>query len=106
MKIEKTFKRENGDKVVVEMRSPNDYARDVVYNTSVSYIQKGKRKPLWCSSGYSFTDTMMPWNYRSANFDERKMMVKEFIMQYVSIDELIETRNELLEKLKVDNFEF
>lgn len=49
---------------------------------------------------------MMPWNYRSTTPYERKKMVKDFVLQYVTMDELIEVRNELLENMKVDNFEF
>lgn len=106
MKIEKVLKRESGDKVVVAIETPSEWARDCAYRTTVSFIQKGKRKPMWCTNGYNFTETMMPLNYRSANLDERKKMIKDFVSQYVTMDELIEVRNELLEKMKVDNFEF
>lgn len=106
MKVTRKFKRDNGDTVCVEMSVSEYSLSKLSFNTSVSLTLKGKRKPVWDSSTCSFGEDHFGWKYRSMNLDEREQARKQIIMQYVTIEELREVRDELLETLRTDNYKF
>lgn len=100
--IKKIYIRPNGDRILVSM----SISQNLGIVTSVSLTQKKKRKSLWDTASCSFGDSVFGWKYRSASLDERRKMKKDFVMQYVTLEELNEVRDELFDKIKSNEFYF
>ena len=107
MKIERTLKRDNGDKIVimVEIKTTSS-ANAPLFDVSISVTPKGKRKPIVDTRSCSFGENVFGWEWRSWDMDEREKKTKEYILQLVTIEEIREVRDELLEAMRVDSYRF
>ena len=107
MKIERTLKRDNGDKVVimVEIRNTSS-ANAPLFDVSISVIPKGKRKPTVDTRSCSFGENVFGWQWRSWDMDEREEKTKEYILQLVTIEEIRSVRDELLDAMRTDSYRF
>ena len=107
MKIERTLKRDNGDKIVIMVEIRNTYSVDTpLFDVSVSVTPKGKRKPTDNTRSCSFGDHVFGWKWRSWDMDERKEKTKEYVLQLVTIEEIRSVRDELLDAMRTDSYRF
>ena len=90
MKIEHTIKRDNGDKIVIRIETTNS---------------SQTHTPLFARS-CSFGENVFGWEWRKWDFDERKEKTKDYILQFVTIDEIREVRDELLNAMHIDSYRF
>ena len=107
MKIERTLKRDNGDKVVIMVEIKTTSSADApLFDVSVSVIPKGKRKPTVDTRSCSFGEGVFGWEWRTWDMDARKEKTKEYILQLVTIEEIRSVRDELLEAMRKDSYRF
>ena len=107
MKIERTLKRDNGDKIVIMVEIKTTSSADApLFDVSVSVIPKGKRKPTVDTRSCSFGEGVFGWEWRSWDMDVRKEKTKEYILQLVTIEEIRSVRDELLDAMRTDSYRF
>ena len=107
MKIERTLKRDNGDKVVITVEIRTTFSADApLFDVSICVIQKGKRKPIVDTRSCSFGEGVFGWEWRSWDMDVREKKKKEYILQLVTIEEIRSVRDELLEAMRKDSYRF
>ena len=107
MRVERTLKRDNGDKIVimVEIKTTSS-ANAPLFDVSVSVIPKGKRKPTVDTRSCSFGEGVFGWEWRTWDMDVRKEKTKEYILQLVTIEEIRSVRDELLDAMRTDSYRF
>ena len=87
MKIERTLKRDNGDKIVIMVEIRNTSSADApLFNVSITVTPKGKRKPTVDTRSCSFGDGIFGWEWRAWSINEREKKTKENILQLVTIE--------------------
>ena len=107
MKIERTLKRDNGDKVVIMVEIKTSSSADApLFDVSITVIPKGKRKPTVDTLSCSFGENVFGWEWRTWDMDEREKKTKEYILQLVTIEEIRSVRDELLEAMRTDSYRF
>ena len=107
MKIEHTIKRENGDKIVIIVETTNSPSTYIpLFDVSITVTPKGKRKPSIDTRSHSFDDDVFGRDWRNWNFYERNAKRKEYILQLVTIEEIREAREELLNAMREDSYRF
>ena len=107
MKIERTLKRDNGDKIIVTIEiKTTSSANAPLFDVSISVIPKGKRKPTVDTRSCSFGENVFGWEWRKWDFDERMEKTKDYILQFVTIDEIREARDKLLNAMRIDSYRF
>lgn len=107
MKIERTLKRDNGDKIIITVEIRNTSSADApLFDVSISVTPKGKRKPTVDTCSCSFGENVFGWEWRSWDMDEREKKTKEYILQLVTIEEIRSVRDELLEAMRKDSYRF
>ena len=107
MKVERTLKRYNGDKVVITVEIRNTSSSDApLFDVSVCVTPKGKRKPTVDTRSCSFGEDVFGWVWRTWDMDEREKKTKEYILQLVTIEEIRSVRDELLEAMRKDSYRF
>ena len=107
MKIERTLKRDNGDKIVITVEIRNTSSADTpLFDVSICVIPKGKRKPTVDTRSCSFGEGVFGWEWRSWDMDVRKEKTKEYILQLVTIEEIRSVRDELLDAMRKDSYRF
>ena len=107
MKIERTLKRDNGDKIVIMVEIRNTSSADApLFDVSVSVIPKGKRKPTVDTRSCSFGEGVFGWEWRTWDMDVRKEKTKEYILQLVTIEEIRDVRDKLLNEMRTDSYRF
>ena len=107
MKIERTLKRDNGDKIVVMVENKATYSSNTpLFDVSICVIPKGKRKPTVDTRSCSFGEGVFGWEWRSWDMDERKEKTKEYILKLVTIEEIRSVRDELLDAMRKDSYRF
>ena len=107
MKIERTLKRDNGDKIVIMVEIRNTSSADApLFNVSITVTPKGKRKPTVDTRSCSFGDGIFGWEWRAWSIDEREKKTKEYILQLVTIEEIRSVRDELLDAMRTDSYRF
>ena len=107
MKIERTLKRDNGDKIIITVENKATYSSNTpLFDVSISVTPKGKRKPTVNTRSCSFGDDVFGWKWRSWDMDERKEKTKEYVLQLVTIEEIRSVRDELLDAMHTDSYRF
>ena len=107
MKIERTLKRDNGDKVVIMVEIKTSSSADApLFDVSITVIPKGKRKPTVDTRSCSFGEGVFGWEWRTWDMDVREKKKKEYILQLVTIEEIRSVRDELLEAMRKDSYRF
>ena len=107
MKIERTLKRDNGDKIIITVEIRNTSSADApLFDVSISVTPKGKRKPIVDTRSCSFGENVFGWEWRTWDMDEREKKTKEYILQLVTIEEIRSVRDELLEAMRTDSYRF
>ena len=107
MKIERTLKRDNGDKVVIMVENKATYSSNTpLFDVSISVTPKGKRKPIVDTRSCSFGENVFGWEWRTWDMDEREKKTKEYILQLVTIEEIRSVRDELLDAMRTDSYRF
>ena len=107
MKIERTLKRDNGDKIIIIVENKATYSSNTpLFDVSISVTPKGKRKPTVDTRSCSFGENVFGWEWRSWDMDERKEKTKEYILQLVTIEEIRAVRDELLDAMRKDSYRF
>ena len=107
MKIERTLKRDNGDKVVIMVEIKTSSSADApLFDVSVCVIPKGKRKPTVDTRSCSFGEGVFGWEWRTWDMDVRKEKTKEYILQLVTIEEIRDVRDKLLNEMRTDSYSF
>ena len=105
MKIERTLKRDNGDKIVIMIRNTSS-ADAPLFDVSISVTPKGKRKPIVDTRSCSFGENVFGWEWRTWDMDEREKRTKDYILQLVTIEEIRSVRDELLDAMRTDSYRF
>ena len=107
MRIERTLKRDNGDKIVVTIYMTNSLSIHApLFDVTITVTPKGKRKPTVDTSSCSFGENVFGWEWRTWEMDEREEKTKEYILQLVTIEEIRSIRDELLDSMRTDSFRF
>ena len=107
MRIEHTLKRDNGDKIVIIIETTNSVSTYTpLFDVSITITPKGKRKPTIDTRSCSFDEAVFGWECRKWSLDERLEKKKEYILQVVTIDEIREARDELLNAMRKDSYRF
>lgn len=109
MKIERTLKRDNGDKIIITVEIRNTSSADAPLfdvSISVTVTPKGKRKPTVDTRSCSFGENVFGWEWRTWDMDEREKKTKEYILQLVTIEEIRSVRDELLDAMRTDSYRF
>ena len=107
MRIKRTLKRDNGDKVVIMVEIKTSSSADApLFDVSVCVIPKGKRKPTVDTRSCSFGEGVFGWEWRTWDMDVREKKKKEYILQLVTIEEIRSVRDELLEAMRKDSYRF
>lgn len=107
MKIERTLKRDNGDKIIIKVEIRHTSSEDApLFDVSVCVIPKGKRKPTVDTSSCLFGEGVFGWRWRTWDMDERKEKTKEYILQLVTIEEIRDVRDKLLNEMHIDSYRF
>ena len=107
MRIEHTLKRDNGDKIVIIIETTNSLSTSIpLFDVSITITPTGKRKPTVYTSSCSFGENVFGWEWRNWNSVKRNEKKKEYILQFVTIDEIREARDELLNAMRTDSFRF
>ena len=107
MKIERTLKRDNGDKIVIMVEIRNTSSADApLFNVSITVTPHGKRKPTVDTRSCSFGDGIFGWEWRAWSINEREKKTKEYILQLVTIEEIRSVRDELLDAMRKDSYRF
>ena len=107
MKIEHTIKRDNGDKVVIRIETTNlSQTHTPLFDVYITITPKGKRKPSIDTRSCSFGENVFGWEWRKWDLDERREKEKDYILQCVTIDEIREARDELLNAMRIDSYRF
>ena len=105
MKIERTLKRDNGNKIVIMIRNTSS-AGTPLFDVSISVTPKGKREPTVDTRSCSFGENVFGWEWRTWDMDVRKEKTKEYVLQLVTIEEIRSVRDELLEAMRKDSYRF
>ena len=107
MRIERTLKRDNGDKIIITVEIRNTSSADApLFDVSISVTPKGKRKPTVDTCSCSFGENVFGWEWRTWDMDVRKEKTKEYILQLVTIEEIRSVRDELLDAMRKDSYRF
>ena len=107
MRIERTLKRDNGDKVVIMVEIKTTSSADSpLFDVSISVTPKGKRKPTVDTRSCSFGENVFGWEWRSWDMDVRKEKTKDYILQLVTIEEIRDVRDKLLNEMRTDSYRF
>ena len=107
MRIERTIKRDNGDKIIIAIEiKTTSSANAPLFDVSITVTPKGKRKPTVDTCSCSFGENVFGWEWRSWDMDERKEKTKEYILQFVTIEEIRIARDELLDAMRTDSYRF
>lgn len=107
MRIERTLKRDNGDKIIITAEIRNTSSADApLFDVSITVTPKGKRKPTVDTRSCSFGEGVFGWEWRSWDMAEREEKTKEYILQLVTIEEIRSVRDELLEAMRTDSYRF
>src|SRR5574344_3131355 len=107
MKIERTLKRDNGDKIIIIFENKSTYSSNTpLFDVSISVTPKGKRKPTVDTCSCSFGENVFGWEWRSWDMDVRKEKTKDYILQLVTIEEIRSVRDELLDAMRTDSYRF
>ena len=107
MKIERTLKRDNGDKIIIIVENKATYSSNApLFDVSITVTPKGKRKPTVDTRSCSFGDGIFGWEWRAWSINEREKKTKEYILQLVTIEEIRSVRDELLEAMRKDSYRF
>ena len=107
MKIEHIIKRDNGDKIVIIIETTNSLSTSIpLFDVSITITPTGKRKPTVYTSSCSFGENVFGWEWRNWNSVKRNEKKKEYILRFVTIDEIREARDELLNAMRTDSFRF
>ena len=107
MKIEHNINRDNGDKIVIIIETTNSLSTSIpLFDVSITITPKGKRKPTVYTSSCSFGENVFGWEWRKWDLDERREKEKDYILQCVTIDEIREARDELLNAMRIDSYRF
>lgn len=107
MKIERTLKRDNGDKIIIIVENKTTYSSNTpLFDVSISVIPKGKRKPTVDTRSCSFGENVFGWEWRTWDMDEREKKTKDYILQLVTIEEIRSVRDELLDAMRKDSYRF
>ena len=78
MKVERTLKRDNGDKIIITVEIRNTSSADApLFDVSIWVSPKGKRKPTVDTRSWSFGEGVFGWEWRSWDRDVRKEKTKE-----------------------------
>ena len=107
MKIERTLKRDNGDKIIIIVENKATYSSNTpLFDVSISVTPKGKRKPTVDTRSCSFGEGVFGWEWRTWDMDVRKEKTKEYILQLVTIEEIRDVRDKLLNEMRTDSYSF
>ena len=107
MKIEHKINRDNGDKIVIIIETTNSLSTSIpLFDVSITITPKGKRKPTIDTRSCSFDEAVFGWVCRKWSLDERLEKKKEYILQVVTIEEIREARDELLNAMRKDSYRF
>lgn len=107
MKIEHTIKRDNGNKVVILIETTNlSQTHTPLFDVYITITPKGKRKPSIDTRSISFGENVFGWEWRKWDFDERREKTKDYILRFVTIDEIREARDKLLNAMRIDSYRF
>ena len=107
MKIEHTIKRDNGDKVVILIETTNlSQTHTPLFDVYITITPNGNRKPSIDTRSCSFGENVFGWEWRKWDFDERREKTKDYILRFVTIDEIREVRDELLNAMRIDSYIF
>ena len=107
MKVERTLKRDNGDKIIIIVENKATYSSNTpLFDVSISVTPKGKRKPTVDTRSCSFGEGVFGWEWRAWSINEREKKTKEYILQLVTIEEIRSIRDELLDSMRKDSFRF
>ena len=107
MKIEHTIKRENGNKVVILIETTNSsQTHTPLFDVYINITPKGKHKPSIDTRSCSFGENVFGWEWRKWDLDERREKEKDYILQCVTIDEIREARDKLLNAMRIDSYRF
>ena len=107
MKIERTLKRDNGDKIVIAIYNTNSSSiHSPLFDVSITVTPKGKHKPTVNTRSCSFGLNVFGWEWRTWDMDVRKEKTKEYVLQLVTIEEIREVRDELLDAMRTDSYRF
>ena len=106
MKIERTLKRDNGNKIVIMVEIRNTSINTPLFDVSICVIPKGKRKPTVDTRSCSFGEGIFGWEWRAWSIDKREKKTKEYILQLVTIEEIRSVRDELLDAMRKDSYRF
>ena len=107
MKIERTLKRDNGDKIIIIVENKATYSSNTpFFDVSISVTPKGKRKPTVDTRFCSFGVDVFGWEWRTWDMDVRKEKTKDYILQLVTIEEIRSVRDELLDAMRTDSYRF
>ena len=107
MKIERTLKRDNGDKIIIIVENKATYSSNTpLFDVSISVTSKGKRKPTVDTRSCSFGENVFGWEWRTWDMDEREKKTKEYVLQFVTIEEIRDVRDKLLNEMRTDSYRF
>ena len=107
MKIERTLKRDNGDKIIITIEiKTTSSANAPLFDVSISVIPKGKRKPTVDTRSCLFGEGVFGWEWRAWSIDERAEKTKEYVLQFVTIEEIRDVRDKLLNEMRTDSYRF
>ena len=107
MKIEHTIKRDNGNKVVILNETTNlSQTHTPLFDVYITITPNGKRKPSIDTRSCSFGENVFGWEWRKWDFDERREKTKDYILRFVTIDEIREARDKLLNSMRIDSYSF
>ena len=107
MKIEHTIKRDNGDKVVILIETTKlSQTHTPLFDVYITITPNGKRKPSIDTRSCSFGENVFGWEWRKWDFDERREKTKDYILRFVTIDEIREARDKLLNAMRIDSYRF
>lgn len=107
MKIEHTIKRDNGNKIVIQIETINSSQTHIpLFDVYITITPKGKRKPSVDTRSCSFGEGVFGWEWRKWDLDERREKEKDYILRCVTIDEIREARDKLLNSMRIDSYSF
>ena len=107
MKIERTLKRDNGDKIIIIVENKTTSSANApLFDVSITVTPKGKRKPTVDTRSCSFGEGVFGWEWRTWDMDVRKEKTKDYILQLVTIEEIRSVRDELLDAMRTDSYRF
>ena len=77
-----------------------------MFDVYITIIPKGKHKPSIDTRSCSFGENVFGWEWRKWDLDERREKEMDYILQCVTIDEIREARDKLLNSMRIDSYSF